>query len=172
MTYRKLSLAACPALLLAGCATPADSDYPSLAVRDIERAEGQFDVGPPQTIDVPAVETPLSGPLPEQLAALVARATEAHRAFTSALPTAERRVAAASGAGIGSDSWAAAQVALADLDSSRSLASVPLGDLDILYAAASVQADDTAAIEAARSQVIALVAEEDAALERLRARVQ
>lgn len=172
MTYRKLSLAACPVLLLAGCATPADSDYPSLAIRDIERAEGQFDVGPPQRIDVPVVETPLSGPLSDQLTMLVDRATEAHRAFTSTLPTAERRVAAASGAAIGSDSWAAAQVALADLDSSRSLASVPLGDLDILYAAASVQAEETAAIEAARAQVIALVAEEDAALERLRARVR
>ncbi|MBQ94518.1 MAG: hypothetical protein CL510_01610, partial [Actinobacteria bacterium] len=68
--------------------------------------------------------------------------------------------------------WAAAQVALADLDSARSNSAVALGDLDILYAAARVQAQDAEAIEAARNVVIALVAEEDAVLERLRAQIR
>ena len=76
------------------------------------------------------------------------------------------------GSGIGSDSWAAAQVALAELDSARSRAAVPLGDIDRIYTSAKVAAQDTAAIETARDRVIALVSEEDATLARLRAQVR
>ena len=90
----------------------------------------------------------------------------------AAVPAAQRRVQAAGNAAVGSDSWASAQVALADLDSARSNAAVALGDLDILFAAATVQAQDAAAIAAARATVVALVAEEDAVLERLRAQVR
>ncbi|HCJ22795.1 MAG TPA: hypothetical protein DHV64_14940, partial [Erythrobacter sp.] len=79
---------------------------------------------------------------------------------------------AAAGSAIGSDSWATAQVALADLDSARSIAATALGDLDILYTAATVQAQDSAAIAAARETVIALVREEDDVLARLRAQIR
>ncbi|MBL4717120.1 MAG: hypothetical protein JKZ02_01450, partial [Erythrobacter sp.] len=65
-----------------------------------------------------------------------------------------------------------AQVALADLDSARSIAAIALGDLDILYTAATVQAEDATPIAAARMTVIALVAEEDDVLARLRAQVR
>ena len=63
-------------------------------------------------------------------------------------------------------------MALADLDSARSIAATALGDLDILYTAATVQAQDSAAIAAARETVIALVREEDDVLARLRARIR
>lgn len=165
-------LAASALFACAACSTASADRYPSLAIRDIERVEGTFEPVPTQQLDVPEVETGLAGPLDEHLAALVAQASDAHRDFTSAVPPAETRVAAAAGAAVGSDSWAAAQVALADLDSARSIAAIALGDLDILHASASVQAEDATAIDSARDQVIALVREEDAVLERLRGRVR
>lgn len=172
MIDRKLSFTALLAISLAGCASTADDGYPSLAVREVERAEGTFEPVESKRLDVPQVETGLTGGLEARLAALVDQARSAHAQFTGSVGTAEQRVAAASGSAVGTDRWAAAQVALADLDSARSSAAIALGDLDILYGAAAVQAEDTSAIEAARNTVIALVSEEDAILERLRARVR
>lgn len=160
------------AMLLAGCSSTGTEGYPSLAIRDVERVEGSFEPVPTQRLDVPEVEVELAGGLEARLAALVGQAKNAHGEFKSAQPAAERIVGAANGADIGSDRWAAAQVALADLDSARSLAAVALADLDIIHGAAKVQAEDTATIETAREQVIALVAEEDAILQRLRAGVR
>ncbi|MCA0977056.1 hypothetical protein LCM19_01600 [Qipengyuania flava] len=157
--------------LLGACAT-AESDYPSLAIRDVERAEGQFDTGEPARIDVPPVEVDLTGGLAARLQSLLAAAEEAHGDFLAVHPRAMRIVSSARGSAVGSDNWAAAQVVLAELDSARSRAAVPLGELDALYASATVAAEDTVAIETARGRVIDLVAEEDAILEDLRARVR
>ena len=159
------------ALLVAGCAASSDR-YPSLAVRDVERAEGTFDPVPGPQLDVPEVEVDVGPDLGAGLTSLVADAQAAHTAFTDAVPAAVRSVRAASGSSIGSDSWAAAQVALADLDSARSNAAIVLGELDTLYTAATVQAEDATAIVEARNTVIALVSEEDSVLERLRAQVR
>ncbi|WP_157075185.1 hypothetical protein [Erythrobacter sp. AP23] len=172
MIDRKHLVAPLAAILLAGCASTASDRYPSLAIRDVERAEGTFEPVPSPRLDVPEVEVDLAGGLEARLAALLGHAQAAHTDFTSAVPAAERRVEAAAGSAMGSDSWAAAQVALADLDSARSNAAIALGDLDILFTAATVQAEDAAAIAATRDAVVALVAEEDAVLERLRARVR
>lgn len=172
MTDRKIISPAFIALALAGCASTGTGGYPSLAVRDVERVQGNFEPVPTQQLDVPAVEVDLSGGLEARLAALLTQARDAHAAFIAAQPAAERLVAAAGGSDVGSDSWAAAQVALADLDSARSIAAIALGDLDIIHAAASVQAGNAVGIDAARGQVIALVSEEDAVLERLRSRVR
>ncbi len=157
--------------LLAACASGSDT-YPSLAIRDAERAEGRFDTGEPARIDVPPVEVDLTGGLDTRLASLVAAAQDAHADFLEARPRAERLVSAAGGSAIGSDAWAAAQVALGELDSARSRAAVPLGDLDMIYTAARVSVEDVQAIDAARGQVVRLVSEEDAVLSELRARVQ
>ena len=157
--------------LLAACAT-ADEEYPSLAIRDVERAQGQFETGEPARLDIAPVETAFDGPLPETLAGLVDAAAEAHEEFTSVQPGAARLVEAARGSGVGSDSWAAAQVALAELDSARSQAAIALGDLDTLYVAARTAAEEADAIDAARNRVIALVAEEDTVLGNLRADLQ
>ncbi|WP_370189088.1 hypothetical protein [Qipengyuania sp.] len=172
MNFRKLPVLPLTAILLAGCATTAAERYPSLATRDVERAEGTFEPVETAKLEVPPVEVDQGTNLAERLDALVAQAREAHAGFLAAVPAAERRVRAASGSSVGSDSWAVAQVALADLDSARSTAAIALGDLDILFTAATVQAEDAAAIVTARDSVIALVAEEDAVLERLRAQVR
>ena len=166
-TFLALILPVC----LAGCATASDQ-YPSLAIRDVERAAGRFEPAPPAPFPVPEVASPLSGSLTEQLAALGARARTAHAAFTASAPRAERAAAAAAGDAVGSPAWAAAQVALADLDSARSLTAVALAELDTLMVSRAVQAESLEAIEAVRQDVIAQVAAEDETLARLRARVR
>ena len=169
---KKSVLLICTLFLLAGCAGTASERYPSLATRDVERAEGTFEPVPGRQLEVPQVPVTMPGSLDERLAALVEQARGAHAEFTGAVPAAERRVGAAAGSAIGSDSWATAQVALADLDSARSNAAIVLGELDTLYTAATVQAEDATAIVEARNTVIALVSEEDSVLERLRAQVR
>ncbi len=126
----------------------------------------------PTTLNVPPVDTGLTGPLDARLAALVEQAQQAHAGFMNNLPRTRQLVAAAVGSTPGSDSWAAAQVALSDLDSARSHAAIALGDLDILHIAATTEAQEKAAIDAARNQVITLVAEEDGVLTSLRARIR
>lgn len=172
MTIRKHFALPLATLALAACATPGADTYPSLAIRDVERAKGEFEPVAAEQLDVPPVEVDAGADPAERLGGLVAQARQAHAAFMKALPVAERQVAAARGAAVASDAWATAQVALADLDSDRSDATIALGELDILYTAATVQAQDATAIEAARSQVVALIGEEDSALERLRAQVR
>lgn len=164
-----LALVALPAL--AACATGSDR-YPSLAIRDVERAEGRFEPVASTPLAVPEVAVPASGPLAERLAALGASADAAHRAFLASAASAKRRADAAAGAGIGSDAWAAAQVALADLDSARSATAIALGDLDTLMVATAVQGQDVSAIEVVRQQVLAQVGEQDAVLARLRANIR
>ena len=157
--------------MLGACAT-GNGDYPSLAVRDVERAKGQFDTGEPARIDVPPVEVDLTGGLSARLQSLLVAADEAHGDFLAVRPRAARTVSAARGSSVGSDRWAAAQVVLAELDSARSRAAIPLGELDTLYASAKVGAEDATAIETIRARVIELVGEEDAILEDLRARIR
>lgn len=167
--HRFLALATAPAL--AACATATDR-YPSLAIRDVERVEGRFDAIAVPPVAVPVVAVPQGGPLSERLAALASEGNAAHRAFTAAQPRAARLADAAAGAAIGSDAWASAQVALADLDAARSRTAIALADLDTLMIARAVQAEDLAAIETVRQQVLTQIEAEDAVLARLRARVR
>lgn len=172
MIVSKHIVLAVTAFALAGCTTTTSDRYPSLGVRDVERAEGAFEPVPGPQLDVPEVDVELTGGLDARLAALLGQAQDAHARFSDTVPAAERSVRAAGGSPVGSDSWAAAQVLLADLDSERSSAAIALGDLDILFTAAAVQAEDINAIAATRDAVIALVNQEDAILERLRAQVR
>lgn len=166
---RYLLLATLPGL--AACATSGDR-YPSLAIRDVERAEGQFEPVASTPLAVPEVAVPAGGPLPERLVALDASADIAHRAFLASAAVATRRANAAAGAAIGSAAWASAQVALADLDSARSQTAIVLADLDTLMVASAVQAQDVSAIEAVRQQVLTQITEEDDTLARLRAQLR
>jgi hypothetical protein len=166
---RRFALAAL--FCLAGCATPGDK-YPSLAIRDVERAQGQFEPTPATPLDVPPVTAPLTGPVADRLAALGMAATASHKAFLASAPTATRLANAAAGSDIGSNAWAAAQVALADLDSARSATAIALGDLDALMVGTATQGEDVAAIEVVRQQVLEQVGEEDETLARLRAKVR
>lgn len=167
----RILLATVPVLALAACATPADK-YPSLSVRDVERAQGRFEPVPAPPLDVPEVPVRTDGTLAQQLAALDSAAAQAHAAFLGKAPAAARLAAAAAGAAIASPTWAAAQVALADLESARSATAIPLGELDALMVAAAIQAEDVAAIEAVRQRVLAQIAQEDETLASLRARLR
>ncbi len=161
-----------PALLvLAGCAG-SGGDYPSLAIRDVERAQGSFEPVRPDPLDVPEVPVEFSGTLEQRLADLVGQARDAHERFAGAQSRTANLVAQAAGADSGSNRWAAAQVALADLDSIRSETAVALGELDILAVAAAVQAEDRGTIISAREQVTGLIEVEDAALRDLRDRFE
>ena len=157
---------------LDACQTAPDGAYPSLAIRDVERVEGRYEPIPGDPIDVPPVEVPLDGPLDQRLAALLEQGRSAHARFTQAAPRASRLASAANGASVGSDAWASAQVALADLDSIRSVTAIALADVDLLYIAASVEGTTTPALTDARQSLLALVQEEDRTLADLRARVR
>ncbi|MBX7532137.1 hypothetical protein K3165_04280 [Qipengyuania sp. 1XM1-15A] len=159
-------------LFALGACASSGSEYPSLSIRDAERTEGTFESPEPKRLDVPPVEVDLTGGLDARLDSLVGAAREAHAEFNRIEPGARQLVAAASGSDIASDRWAAAQVALAELDSARSRAAVPLADLDALYTASRVAADDITKIDDARSTVIAMVSEEDAVLANLRGSIR
>lgn len=162
-----------PVLLLGACSTP--GSYPSLAVRNVERVNGNAGAAPGTATPPPPALPPASADLVTRLDGLVAVARDADRRFQAERGAAERAVAA-SGAR-GSDSWSSASVALARLESTRSQAMAALADLDTLYADARDQAPDdespsAQAIAAARTEVAGLVAAQDTLIERLSARVQ
>ncbi len=153
------------AAFVAGCATPAD--YPSLAQRPAERVEGTFN--PEGAEPQPPAPILPSADLSARLAELERQARAAHREFVEATPAA-RRLAAAAGP-TASDSWASAQVALADLDSTRSRVAIVLADLDSLWTDATIEAGPREAIGTVRANVEDLVAQEDAVLAQLRGSV-
>lgn len=162
--YRILPIAALPAM--AACTTPAE-DYPSLAQRPAERIEGTFE---PDTAE-PAPPPPVlpSADVAARLAQLRRDAEAAHAEFRANTPAAERLARA--GGATGSDAWAAAQVALADLDSIRSRSAIALAELDTLWVDATLESGPREAVGDTRDAVEALIAEEDAVLARLRGRL-
>lgn len=164
LAARSLAAFFLPALL-AACAST--GDYPSLAQRPAERAQGTFT--PDVTDAAPAPPPAPSADLIVRLESLRRDALARHREFTAALPAAQR-LADAAGA-TGSDSWASAQVALADLDSLRSRAAVALADLDALWVDSTVEAGPRETIGPVRDEIESLVRQEDEALARLRGRV-
>ncbi len=166
ITLRKefLTLGA-TASVLAACASES-SRYPTLDIRPAERVQGT--VNPVTPIERPS-QPEVSG---QTLAAITTRAGAAHTDFLAATPRATELAEGAVGAEVGSDAWAVAQVALADLDSARSKAAVSLGELDILYTDARLSFQTLEEIDAARQTVLAMLIEEDEILADLRAKVQ
>ena len=59
-------------------------------------------------------------------------------------------------------------MAVADLESARSEAMTALADVDAHYAAARIAGDDATAIESVRSQILEMVASQDAVLDSLK----
>lgn len=149
-------------LSLAACAG-SSGRYPSLAYRPAERVEGSFNPAP--SIEPPA---PMAEGTLGRLGQLEALARGAHARFVARAPQARSAVAAGRGADPAENRWGAAAVALADLDAIRSEAAIALGDLDLLYADATLSYTDRDAIARTRTQVIALIAEEDHILNELR----
>lgn len=153
-----------PLIALAACAGQG-GDYPSLAVRDAERWTGTMAAGAAQ----PYVPAPPGAPTLERTVQLAAEARSIHTDFLAAVPNARSRVAAAQGTG--SESWAVAQVALADLEARRSRVMVALADLDLIYADASSAGEAIAPVADDRDAVAAMVDEESALIAELLARL-
>jgi len=156
------SLAA--ALLLAGCAQDAEI-YPSLSIRDEERVTGTFDpVEPaPYTPPAPGADT-LGG-----LARYHAEATAAHRLALAAAEQARGPITAARGRPVGGEEWAAASIALAEIEAQRSATMLALAEIDRLHVVAQTEARDVSEIVGVLSQVEAMLLEENRLIAALRA---
>jgi len=148
--------------LLAACATPAGK-YPSLDLREAERVSGALEPAEP----APYVPPPTPAAVLGRLEQLTADAASAHHAFLAEAPQVRSKVAAASGADAGSESWAQAQVALAGLEAARSKAMIALADLDRLYVDAALDAAALDRIGPARDRVAAQVAEQNGTIDTL-----
>lgn len=161
-------LAVLPVLLLTGCKTPPIQGEPSLAARPAES------IDPRLPVDV-AVDSRAADPaLAARLAALMAEARNASASFMAAEPTARAR-AAASGQPE-SESWIAAQSALAELERTRAPFTRALGDLDTLRATIvrsgdQASAADLAALEAASLELNALAERQSESLDAIRAQI-
>jgi len=168
--FRTLPILAAPAL--AACA--ASSDYPSLAIRQVERVQGSATpvAGSP---DAAPVLPPASADLTTRLGGLVDLAQKAHAAFAARQGAVERAVSGAGG--VTSDSWSNAQVALAELQAARSPTVTSLAELDQLYVDARAANPEqvspaAAAIGAARDKVANWVTTEDGVIGKLSARLK
>ena len=153
-------------LALAACASDT-TNYPSLARRPIEKASTADPPAPAPTEAAP----PTSPQELARLASLVEQAKAAHQRFMAKQPRAVQTVAAGSRTARGSESWAVASIALAELESERSAAMIALADLDQLYAAARIAGGDTTAIISARDEVSGWIGDEDSVLAGLRGRL-
>lgn len=155
-------------LTLAACATGAE-DYPSLAIRDVERVSGTGIPAPaPAVPQVP----PLSANVQARIGQLVRQAGDAHAVFESRLGPASRAVSSARGAAAASESWISAQVALSELESARSGVMVAVAELDALYAQerlerSEIVSPDALALSEARGKVEAWMEKEDREITRL-----
>ncbi|MBV7264653.1 hypothetical protein [Erythrobacter ani] len=154
-------MAAVAAATLAGCAGDSGR-YPSLAVRDVERAMGQFT---PAAVENAEPIRPVASAA--DLAQVTRRAQESHRRFQDARSGATRLVESARGLSIESNARQRALVALADLTTLRSDTTLAVGDLDLLKAEAATTFAPTEEIDAARAEVAALVDEQNSALDHL-----
>ena len=167
MTPRRLLAAL--ALMLSGCAS-APQNYPSLAKRPIESAP-VADLAPP-----PAPQ-PADAALSAQIARYAEQADKGASAFDAAYAKADRLVGAARTAGVSSDAWVSAQVAISALASARNDSVSALASLDTLYVQRSNDvADGQAAggvqdIDAARSAALALVDQQNDRIDALKARL-
>lgn len=137
----------------AACASGPDS-YPSLAIRDAERVSGTLQPA------APYVPTPASPVVLQNAQALVEQAEKANESFRGLLAGARGAAQAGRGAGMGSERWAVASVAIAELETERSRAMIALADLDRLAVAAATEGGATAELEAAQSRVDTIVAEQ------------
>ncbi len=153
-----------PALLaiaLAACASPQGA-YPSLAVRDAERATGTLQ--PPE----PYVPAPPSAAAMNDVEKLVEQAHGAFESYRDKLDGVRRAALAARGAEVGGDAWARASVAIAGLETERSRTMVPLADIDRMLVAAATEGARTAEFEDAQTLIGEMVDFETAGIDEIR----
>lgn len=160
---RAVSSLAVAAILLSGCATKVD--YPSLARRDVERVTGTLSPVAAEPA-VPASPPPPDAAISARLSRLVQQARAANTRFGEKRGRAERLVGQAAGSAMGSEGWAIASIAVAELESARSDAMIAMASIDEIHAADAIAhynepSGDAPAIAAAREQVAALISEQD-----------
>jgi hypothetical protein len=168
LSLHTVATCAVAALLLSGCAAD-PAGFPSLDRRPAERISGTAE--PVTPAPEPRPPAPPSPELVARLAQLAEEAETAHLEFNARRSRTVQLVAAARGASIGSENWAQATVALAELETSRSRAMIALADLDGLYAAERTAGGDGTTIAAARDRVAAWIGEEDRTLADLRGQI-
>jgi hypothetical protein len=151
-------------LLLSACATP-EGAFPSLARRDAERVTGTITAAE-EPASLPAPE-PLSPDLERRLEQLEAQAKAGHARFRAREPRARQATAAARGAAVGSESWAVATIAIAELEAARSQVMIALADLDSLYVAERAGGREGFVVAFVRVRTDELVRQEDAVLAEL-----
>ena len=150
--------------LLAACATSSDK-YPKLEIRAAERVTGTFEA------PSPLEPTPLQDSIAMSLPDIQTAAKTSHARFVDTAPATRSTIAAVKGTDSDSNDWAAAQIALADLESHRSDTAIALAELDLLYAQSTLRFEQRQAIAAAIVVVEELVAEEDLVLTQIRSAI-
>ena len=158
---RTFALILCAGLAVGACAR--QGDFPSLAPRAVEQPRADIVAPPPGATTDPAIQSRLSASLAK------AKGTESD--FDKALATA--RTATAQAGAYGSDSWIAAQMAIARLERTREPVQVALTELTdqqrlVLLAQSG---DDQAAVAATMSAVSALDRAQGDAVQALLARL-
>ena len=164
--FRPAMLAGC--LALGACAS-SGGNYPSLAIRDAERASGS--AMPVEAAQEPPAP-PLTAEMGQRIAQSIERARRAHNSFVAGTGNATSAISAARGSGPPADAWIAAQVALASLQSLRSQAIIAQADLDLLFAEERLAEPGTVsptaeALAQARQQVDGWVDEQNRTIARL-----
>jgi hypothetical protein len=155
------------ALLTVLCGCGDQSAYPSLAKRPIE---GIMDKPVTPTLVPPAAPNADRG---AKIAALLAQAETADRAFRTDQAETERASASAAGTTRGDERWIAAQQQLSRLDTARAQVGHALADLDALQieqADAESQGTPSAeadALASAYARVTAIDGDEQAVVSRL-----
>ncbi len=151
---------------MTGCAGDPEL-YPSLSIRDEERISGTFEPVEPEVYE----PVPIASETLGRIDALREQARLANERFLAAAERLRGPIAQARGAEPGSISWSKAQVALAELQSSRSDAMIALADLDAIYLETQLESGNPERIATARSEVAALVASQDRLIEAIRREV-
>ena len=148
------------AFALGGCAS-ADGRYPSLAVRDAERAQGTLTPSPPEQPTGTGI-TDLDG-----LMAPLDRAKEADAMFTAQKDEVNALIQASNGLGPEDDRRARALIGYAELTSLRGQTALALSDLDQLEASAATQFKRTKDISDLQASIQQMLAQQDEALDSL-----
>ena len=155
---------------------------PSPRLHAIRRYRSSAPIRTPSALSPPAAEA-VSPALRDQLATLLASARDANKAFLTRGTEARRLVVAAHDAAVPSDAWAAANEALAELDTSRTDLAVAQDRLERLFIddrlAHAIEDGNRAgparpiasAIAAARDEVLGMAAAQDAELDDLKGRM-
>lgn len=146
--------------------------YPSLAKRPAESSDRLAEPTAPAQTEAPAAT---DAALIQTVASLGAQADKADAAFQTELAKSRPAVSAARGTEPMSEAWVVAQMSISATDSARYESVAALAGLDTLHVERQDSTDsariaaDMAAINPARARVLAIVDEQNDALDALRA---